>query len=358
MSDAARTEKPYRKLPGRKSTGFHTRDRLWLGRDHLLLVIRASVGYEEIYRRFFFSEIQGFRIEKTRDAAFWNVVFVLIALGTAAAGAIFFEQTHMAHPTARFFEVVGTFCLVYTFLFAVALIINILRGPTCRCFIRTAVKEEELHPIARIKIARKVIGMIEEKIAEAQPPLDDAAVAARIAATPSPAPALPAPPPLLTARWDAGAQRPFIALTLLLFIDAATSFIGLTHNSTPYLLFTWLMAILLLVSTVFAMARGARTVVPRSVKFMTGTIFAYLAVCFLASWFYFIAVQVRYPELMRGHPMNFLRYQARLDPGTTPFLAGTHIATLLASAALCLTSAVILLRTDRDAIAASGRSSR
>ena len=130
------------------------RTSLWLGADHLLFV--ESNGYTEAYKRFYFRDIQALVVQKTQKAAIINAVLAIplvlilpFALGTQALGLKIF-----------LFSLAG--------LFALILLVNLLLGRTCRCFLRTAVQIEQLPPLDRLGRAQKVFARLRPLIAAAQ----------------------------------------------------------------------------------------------------------------------------------------------------------------------------------------------
>jgi len=62
----------------------------------------------------------------------------------------------------------GIFLFSAAGFFGLPLLINILRGRTCRCFLRTAVQTEQLPPLSRVRRAQKVFARIRPLIAAAQ----------------------------------------------------------------------------------------------------------------------------------------------------------------------------------------------
>jgi hypothetical protein len=148
----ARTAHPYRRLPGTGS-GVLESTRLYLGADHLLQV--ASSGFTERYRRFYFRDIQSITLRKSMHGKVWNIICVLVAFlpGVLAQGA---------SGAARFawWSVAGIFLLL--------LALNILRGPTCVCQIRTAVQTRALPSLNRLRRASRVLAQLRPLIAAAQ----------------------------------------------------------------------------------------------------------------------------------------------------------------------------------------------
>jgi hypothetical protein len=130
------------------------RIQLWQGEEHLLLV--EWNGYKEKYKRFNYRDIQAVVIQKTSEALAANIVLTfLVALILAPALAI--------HETG-----LKIFLLSLAGLFGLILAINALSGPTCRCFLRTAVQTEELPSLSRVKRAQKVFARLQPLITAAQ----------------------------------------------------------------------------------------------------------------------------------------------------------------------------------------------
>lgn len=143
---------PYKKLAGRGLT-WGGPSRVWLGEDHVLLVLTR--GYVESYRRFFFNDIQGFIVRQTHTGKIWNAVW-----GVCAS---FFVLLALALN-----DVATIIMLCFAAPFVAALLINVLLGPTCAFHVRTAVQTERLPAVSRVRAAEKFIARIEPLIANAQ----------------------------------------------------------------------------------------------------------------------------------------------------------------------------------------------
>ena len=146
------SQSPYQKLPGRGLT-WTSYSRVWLAADHVLLV--RGQTWTETYRRFFFPDIQAVILRRTHTGKIWNAVwggsaafFLIIALMLNGSAALVVAS--LAAP------------------FAVALLINLMLGPTCACHIRTAVQMERLGALNRVRAARQFIALVEPLIMAAQ----------------------------------------------------------------------------------------------------------------------------------------------------------------------------------------------
>jgi hypothetical protein len=148
----------YRLTRTRPRSGFSVaivgRSSLWLGKDHLLLV--DTTGFTESYKRFYFRDIQAISFYRTARWNVWSGVFgglaALCLLGGLATG----ENAGLIS-----FGIIGG-------IFAVVLIVNLAMGPSCRCYLRTAVQNEELASVSRIGKARKILDRVRPLLAEAQ----------------------------------------------------------------------------------------------------------------------------------------------------------------------------------------------
>jgi hypothetical protein len=173
---------PYQKLPGRgmELTSYF---RLYLGPDHLLQV--ASSGYQERYKRFFFSDIQAIIVQRTGTFLALNWTF-----GTLTALCLGFWLLQALNGFAE--NRASLIALgVLTLCGAGPLAVNLLLGPTCVCYLRTAVQMERLAAMKRLRNSERVLDRLRPVIEAAQGVLPPENIPP--AAT-SPGAAPPAPP--------------------------------------------------------------------------------------------------------------------------------------------------------------------
>src|SRR5579862_7080863 len=143
----------YQRLTGRKRTlvGF---SQLWLAPDHLLLV--RSTRFTEYYQRFSLADVQAIIVTELPDQVTLQVA-VLAGVIASAAG---------------FFSVASIFAKV--FMAAVAMLAlailagNILLGPRARCHLQTAVSQEILSPVTRMRSAQRFLARLRPAIEAAQ----------------------------------------------------------------------------------------------------------------------------------------------------------------------------------------------
>jgi hypothetical protein len=155
-----RAETSYKRLPGRgpRREGFITvsfsRCSLYLGDDHILGV--DNNGFSEDYKHFYFSDIQAIITRRTNRGATWSLVLVLM-IACSFMGVLFLET-----------ESVRILSWILSGTFLVFLLINLFRGPTCICHIMTAVQEDQLPSLNRLRVARKVIETLRPAIERVQ----------------------------------------------------------------------------------------------------------------------------------------------------------------------------------------------
>ena len=143
----------YKRLPGAANTwtGYH---RLWLAADHVLEVRTTTVN--EGYRRYFFADIQAVTLRRTSLGLYLNMVFgaLLLAFGLVA----------LQVPVPGSYVVLG---LGTPFL--ILLLANVILGPTCVTHIRTAVQNERVPALSRVRTTTRFLGRVRPLILEAQP---------------------------------------------------------------------------------------------------------------------------------------------------------------------------------------------
>ncbi len=168
---------PYQKLPGTgHQLGSYTK--LYRGEDHLLQVI--SVTFSERYKRFYFRDIQAITLVRTRAWLIWA--------GLSGFGALSLLAVALAVD-----EAVGRgVCASGAGVFALIALSHLLRGPSCRCCVQTAVQTERIPSLNRERKTRKVLAGLQPLIEAAQEPMTELPP---VASATTPDPGQPAPLP-------------------------------------------------------------------------------------------------------------------------------------------------------------------
>ncbi|HTL56138.1 MAG TPA: hypothetical protein VL361_10695 [Candidatus Limnocylindrales bacterium] len=137
----------------------------WLGKRHLLVVVVA--GYIEKYQRFQYRDVQALFMRKTRVHYIWGFGFAAVAIG-CSLGAF---QTLKGQAFANLDTESRVGCLVLlglALVFIGGIIINALRGPTCVCYLRTALQTAPLPQVSRWKQAERLIAALSPIVLAAQ----------------------------------------------------------------------------------------------------------------------------------------------------------------------------------------------
>jgi hypothetical protein len=146
------------------SVAFQSRASLWLGPDHLLSV--DSSGYTETYKRFYFQDIQAFVVQKTRRYQILNIILGGIVLLLLILAVAIVPKTDSAWNSEGPTGVIILGIIIGLFL--VVLVLNLIAGPTCKTFLRTAVQIEQLPSLGRVRSTRRVLKKIQPLISAAQ----------------------------------------------------------------------------------------------------------------------------------------------------------------------------------------------
>lgn len=145
----------YQKLPGTgHQLGSYTR--LYRGADHLLQI--SSVTFSESYKRFFYRDIQAFIVVRTNTWIVFTALFAILALLVTALAVGVGDSVGSV--------ILGTFAAL---LLILALVTG-LRGPSCRCYVRTAVQTETLPSLNRLRRVDKILAELKPLLDAAQGP--------------------------------------------------------------------------------------------------------------------------------------------------------------------------------------------
>jgi hypothetical protein len=173
----AKKPKLYKRL-SRPAMSVGTYSSLWLGPDHLLLVV--SNGYTEEYRRILLRDIRGiFTISASARSVTWQIIWIALMV-ICGLVALFGAMTGSS-------PYISSVLLV---LALVGLIWNMLLGEGCKVYAVTGVQTVQLPSLIRWKKARKVLHDIEPLITAAQRDLMPVRVEAE--------PPMAAPPPAMS----------------------------------------------------------------------------------------------------------------------------------------------------------------
>jgi hypothetical protein len=143
----------YRRLPGLRFSGGFARAALRMADDHLLLC-DFRMSFVERYKRFYFGDIEGFIVRKTL------VWFVAIGVWLGIAGLIYLIASSAKW---NFYVTLGLEGVCALFVLR-----NLIRGPSCRTHIQTAVQTDALPMLNRVRKTRHVFRQLFPLIREAQ----------------------------------------------------------------------------------------------------------------------------------------------------------------------------------------------
>jgi hypothetical protein len=152
----------YRKLPGRRR-GLIMGSSVWLGADHLLLV--KSSRFREVYRRFYFRDIQAIVTAKaprfhisTRSVGLFAAWLLGLGFMMGVQVGLRARSIHTS-ITGIWWAVLGALVIAWIYVSA---------ARSCRTRIYTAVSAEELPSLYREWTARRFLNRVAPLITQAQ----------------------------------------------------------------------------------------------------------------------------------------------------------------------------------------------
>ncbi len=144
-------KKPYTPLPGlgtgRGSFQVGLRHRLYQATDHLLLV--QSTGYTEEYRRIFYRDIRYVVIRRNQRYLWTSALMAAILL-------IIFSLRLLSAPWLGL--------ALFGVPFALILIVNLIRGPSCSCYLATQVQTIAVPTPQRLRKVPLLLDFLKTKV--------------------------------------------------------------------------------------------------------------------------------------------------------------------------------------------------
>lgn len=337
--------KEYRKLPGRGNrrdgtiiAGTVRQSRLWLGKDHVLLV-DSTLNAQEL-KRFYFRDIQAITVRKTHAGRTMNLALTGLA-AMFGLWAVLIEDS------------VGQgILLTIAAVFAGLVVVNSLFGPTCQCHLQSAVQREVLPSLGRLRTARKVLGLLRPHIEQAQGSLSGEEARARavtFAALPSPAPKRSGMAPEV--RPYRGSFHTF--LFSLLLVDGLLNFAAIFLNSMPLALLQLAVLFGIILTLVGALIKQQDTDLDAPVRRVTWTALGYLCVLFVHGFVVYIAHAVQRPGEIQNE-YTAMRHFASLDPFEHTWVLVSFVVWGICSEALGIVGTVLMARFNRERAAAAG----
>jgi hypothetical protein len=150
--------KDYTAIPGLGTgrSSFHVamRHRLYQAADHLLLV--QSTGFTDDYRRLFYRDIGHVVVRQTQRQMWLGIV-----LGVAAAVPLGIAL----YSWSQGFVAAGIAVALGAAVIVLFFVMNLVRGPTCVCYITTQVQTVEVPTPQRMAKVPRLIEFLREKTA-------------------------------------------------------------------------------------------------------------------------------------------------------------------------------------------------
>ena len=303
-----RSERRYRRLPGRPFSAV-SRDSLWLAEDHLLSV--QSNRFSETYRRYYFRDIQAVTIQRMAPISPWTYTAGAIAAAFLAPGLLLEFQR-------AFFWISGGLFLVIT-LALIGL------GPTCACYIQTAVSRDRLGSLRWIRTAERALSILQPAIEQVQ-----GAMTPDLAALPSEPPPLHAPailPPSLPTAKHPETSWGYEFLFVVLLLDSLQSYLSLSHKGNALDVAGWVLLITEVICIAWLIIRQRRFEVPVAIRVM-----AILALVVAAGFTYL------------GYMLTTLSTQLKPGAVTYPGYVPLHVTAVAVFGVLGATGLALITR--------------
>jgi hypothetical protein len=291
----------YRRLPGKKKgflVGYHT---LWQGSDHLLQIY-SRLGVED-YKRFYFNDIQAIITRKTAAGKIQNFILGALTglfglLGAISGGGWSIFNTAIAS------------------VLVLILLINLLKGPTCETYLKTAVQTEKLHSLHRIKTAQPVMNQLRSLIEQRQgrinpEAVNDQSVQPNARHTPQ---TLPNSNKQIHKEPNHEKGRVHLLLFALLVFEGLIAAAGFLFSHVALTLLGSAIMMLLGICVVLALVKQHGSNLKQTLRALTWAAMGYVCFSFAIGYIISVGLAFKHPEVMRNQWELF-----KLFSNTTPW---------------------------------------
>jgi hypothetical protein len=318
----------YKRLPGKKKNFLVGKSTLWLAADHVLHIY-ARFGFED-YKRFYLADIQAITVQKTLGGWVLNLVFGIL-------GAFFGFSLLWVDGLAKIFPGIMTVALF------LGLILNWLRGPTCKTTLQTAVQTETLHSLHRLRTALKVMDRLKDLIHRVQGSLN-ADVYGRQPASIRKTTAVPAAR-RKTQKADSGLRnepgRVHLALYTLLVFDGLLLVIhGSLHDMTLTLIGV-VVSMAIAVVTIIALVKQTGSNLSQGLRILTWTALGYVCVLFFLGYIVGMVMVFEDPA-MAANQWELLERWTAMSLLENPLIATLNIINLIGAFGLGIPGLLML----------------
>ncbi len=295
---------------------FGIRASMWTGEDHLLCLY--STGLSEDYKRFYYRDIQAITTQQTPQYIIQSVLLVLLTLV-------------LAYPSIVLSGIPATIFMIMSGLFMAFLIVHLLRGPTCSCYLYTAVSKEELPSLNRLKNAVTALDIITSLIEDVQGRLrpDDIknksdeitapvskGIKTRISSSKADSPV----------KHYSGNPHLLLFSILLLngFINSADFFISHVSITGASTVSYWILAVLV----ILALVKQHGTNLGTKLRSLTWITLGYIILCYIAGTAIYMIVGFKNINAMGSH-IEMMKLISELSPFDTPLLLGYYTVSII-----------------------------
>ena len=328
----AQDKSEYHKLPGSKKGFLIGKYTLWQGSDHLLQIF-SRVGVEE-YKRFYFNDIQAVITRKTAVGTIQNMVIGFLVL-IFTLPAIFFDE-----GWSLFYAVVAAAMLLL-------LVVGLIRGPTCKTILMTAVQTEKLHTLHRLKTTSKVMDRLRVHIHQTQGTLNREALNK-----------LPARPPnsqntsrqilsrssKVTAHHNENG-RAHLGLFILLLLDGAIVSLGFFFTHVSLTIIGSITILCMGIFVIVALVKQQNSNIGGSLKAITWASLGFICINFVAGYIVSIVFAMQNPGVVYNQ-WEMFKSMSLLSPWESPLKLSFDIFTICGAVFLGIPGLFMLHRSD------------
>lgn len=320
----SKSQKQYKRLSG---MGFINSNRLYTGPGHVLSV--TTTLFSEDYMRFYYRDIQAIIIRKTVGGKIFNLGFAILLIISCI-------------PALSLDGGWSGFFFFMTALFLLLLLINLLRGPTCVCHVRTPIQTVRLRALNRVRKANRAMSRLRPLIEGAQGSLSEESLReinkgreARAGAKRSPG----------LIRHEDGAFH-LLLFSLLLFNGAIIA-VDIFYQNVAFSFISSLIGMAGMALLIISLVKQAGSDLYGALKALTWSIIPYVCIAAVAAYTIYLYAMITNPDISNNQ-WEMIKTISAMSSMDYPWLMGLSLFSLGCSLIIGIPGLLLTVRFRRE----------
>jgi hypothetical protein len=225
---------------------------------------------------------------------------------------------------------------------------HVLKGPTCKTPLFTAVQKEELHSLRRLKVAQSVLNQLRSIIEQHQGKMDTDTLIRQTARPTAgrPRSAPPGGPQKIPRELKPEKGRLHFLLFTLLIIEGLIVAAGFVFTHIALTLMSTAVTMMVGISVVVALVKQHQSNLKKPLRSITWAALGYVCFSFFADYILTVWIAFKNPQIMRNQ-WELFKLISTITPWQSPVMMTLNIVVLGASMVIGITGLFMLKNPQR-----------